>query len=90
MSGPLNTVAEGLTSHVSLDILRRRAGRDARPPYEGHGDAHKYCAGYTCGSRSRSEFSEPNAKGVRSAKITAWRKAKAYANRRWLEENVYP
>ena len=80
-----------LTESWDFDTMHRRAGRDDRPkkggPY-GHGDCHKYCAGYSCGTRSRS-----SSKGVpftsRSAKITAWRKAKARANRAYLEERVY-
>jgi len=89
MSAPLNLRHEGLTCHVSFDILRRRAGRDARPPYGGHGDAHKNCEGYSCGRRPRPKFPESDSQSFRSAKITAWRKAKAYANRRYLEKHVY-
>ena len=87
VEGPLS-IDGYLTSVLAFDILHRRAGREARPPYGGHGDAHKYCEGYSCGRRSRAgqSSSEPRNK---SQKITAWRKAKAAQNRAYLEEEVY-
>jgi len=90
MSAPLNVRI--LTESWNFDIMHRRAGGDARPqrggPY-GHGDCHKYCQGYSCGKRQRPQFPFSDPKSVRSAKIIAWRKAKAAANRAYLEENVY-
>ena len=90
---PLNSSIRILTESWDFDIMHRRAGGIAVPnpkggPY-GHGDAHKFCEGLSCGFRSRSELSVSNTKSVRSAKITSWRKAKALANRRYLEEEVY-
>ena len=80
-----------LTEHRDLDTMHRRAGRDARPkkdgPY-GHGDCHKYCEGYSCGTRQRAG-SPRNQRQTRSTKITAWRIAKARSNRAYLEEHVY-
>ncbi len=91
MSAPLNVSSDGyLTCHVSYDILNRRARAGERPPYGGHGDAHKYCEGYSCGRRKRTgESSRQGNPESRSQKITAWRQAKARENRAYLEEHVY-
>ena len=81
-----------LTEHRILDIMHRRAGRDERPPYwrSHHGDAHKYCPLGRCGSRPGPYHADRRYPTFgRSAKITAWRKAKAYANRRYLEGKWY-
>ena len=94
MSAPL-AFLQVLTEHRELDIMHRRAGRDARPlkdgPYGKHADAHKYCTLGRCGTRA-GPYSLVPASPVqygRPAKITAWRKAKAQANRAFLEERVY-
>ena len=93
MSTPLNRVIHVLTEHRELDIMHRRAGRDARPlkgGAYGHGDAHKYCPLGRCGTRPggyhQGSYREDQ---TRSRKITAWRKYKAASNRAYLEESVY-
>ena len=93
MSTPLFFVRV-LTEHWQFDIMHRRAGRDARP-YHGdrkrfkHGDAHKYCESLSCGFARRPSTAKGWTQSIRSSKITAWRKAKARANRAYLEEFVY-
>ena len=91
VEGPLRIVSI-LTESRDFDTMHRRAGGNARPlkggPY-GHGDAHKYCQGYSCGTRPRPKFPFADTKSFRSQKITAWRKTKARANRAYLEEKVY-
>ncbi len=87
---PLNTWLV-LTESWDFDKMHRRAGGGCAPKeggsYHAHADAHKYCEGYSCGKRSRTN--SPIQTSTRSAKITAWRKAKAQANRAYLEEHVY-
>ncbi len=91
---PLNDAPkqEWLTFYQIIVNMHRRAGRDARPlkggPYA-HGDCHKYCAGYSCGNRKRDSSPRGQPASGRTAKIVAWRKAKALANRAYLEEHVY-
>jgi len=70
-------------------MMHRRAGGDFAPRRDKHADAHKFCESFSCGVRQRPQFPLPDPKGVRSKKITAWRKGKAKANRRYLEEHVY-
>ena len=87
MSAPLDTCGL-LTESWDFDTMNRRAGGHAPTPKDGpygHRDCHKYCEGYSCGTRSRPR-SEGGSWSPRSAKITAWRKAKAYKNRAYLEE----
>ncbi len=83
----------GLTDLWKFDMMHRRAGGDAaRYKVVKHADAHKYCQGYSCGARSRGARDRSGAapnRADRSSKITAWRKAKARANRAYLEEHVY-
>ena len=90
---PLNTQLSMLTEVAEIDTMHRRAGRDARPkggPYVKHADAHKYCPLGRCGTRPGAYHAgQGQSPDRRSAKITAWRKAKAQANRRYLEEKVY-
>jgi len=91
MSAPFGVAVMVLTEHRELDTMHRRAGRDARPwEVKKHGDAHKFCPLASCGTRPGGYRggSEENPRG-RSAKITAWRKAKARKNRAFLEEKVY-
>jgi len=82
-----------LTESWSFDMIHRRAGGTARPGgYTPHADSHKYCALGRCGNRPgpyEGGYSKGDAWSARKAKITRWRKAKALANRRYLEENVY-
>ncbi len=91
MSAPLMYVRV-LTESWDFDIMHRRAGRDAAVPEKvsQHADAHKYCPLGRCGTRPGAyhERAHP-ALSSRSQKITAWRIAKAQANRRYLEERVY-
>ena len=89
LSLPLSMLV--LTESWELDIMHRRAGRDARPKVVKHADAHKYCETGRCGTRpgpyasGRAPFDHRG----KTAKIIAWRKAKAARNRTYLEENVY-
>ena len=79
-----------LTESWNFDIMHRRAGGLLRPGGK-HADSHKYCALGRCGTRPgpyEGGFTKDNA-ASRSAKITTWRKARALANRRYLEEEVY-
>ena len=90
MSAPF----ELLTEAWIFDMIHRRAGGTARPwRMVQHADAHKYCPLGRCGTRpgayARAGPEDHPAWSTRSAKITAWRKAKALANRRYLEEYVY-
>ena len=79
-----------LTSHAEFDILHRRAGRDARPRIVLHADAHKYCPLGRCGTRTGAYSQSSGGPAEwKTAKIVAWRKAKAVANRAYLEEHVY-
>ena len=89
MSAPLNRCSI-LTEAWELDIMHRRAGRDARPVGKTHADAHKYCTLGRCGTRP-GPYSGGHTKdhGTRKETIIAWRKAKARANRAYLEEEVY-
>ncbi len=91
MSAPLSVIGI-LTESWNFDIMHRRAGRDAVPRrrYNAHADAHKNCPLGRCGTRPGpyGAGSYPTIRG-RSAKITAWRIAKARANRAYLEEEVY-
>ena len=92
MSAPFG-VTLVLTEAWDFDIMHRRAGRDERPkkegPYGKHADAHKYCPLGGCGARQGPYRGGQVRLLTKSAKITAWRKAKAQANRRYLEEYVY-
>ena len=87
--GPLNL----LTEHFFFAIIHRRAGGTC-PPVRmvPHADSHKYCPLGRCGTRP-GPYEGGVAKDYKGAtkfqKITAWRKAKALANRAYLEENVY-
>ncbi len=98
--GPHNYVRDPLTMRhlVSLtslwkfDKMHRRAGRDAAPQRRSrpHADAHKNCPLGRCGTRPGAYSSGAHPPQARkSAKITAWRKAKQNANRAYLEEKVY-
>ena len=79
-----------LTESWDFDSMNRRAGGTSRPQKEvGHGDAHKYCPLGRCGTRAGPYSTAASAQNWRSRKIVAWRKAKAQANRRYLEEYVY-
>ncbi len=82
----------GLTDLWKFDRMHRRAGRDAAPQKEAnrHGDAHKNCPLGRCGTRP-GPYGEGTRQTIRgrSAKITAWRIAKARKNRAYLEERVY-
>ena len=82
-----------LTESHAFDTMHRRAGRDERPKKENpHADAHKYCPLGRCGTRPGAYAKGPSSfadRQNRTSKITAWRKAKAQANRRYLEEHVY-
>ena len=91
MSAPLNMpFIFVLTEAREFDKIHRRAGRDARPTEVSvHADAHKYCPLGRCGTRPGPFATEPSRPKGRSAKITAWRIAKAKANRAYLEERVY-
>ncbi len=90
MSAPF-TLCSDLTFHLVFDIMHRRAGREARPrEVDRHADAHKYCPLGRCGTRPGPYNAGSPAKvRGRSAKITAWRIAKARSNRAYLEEFVY-
>ena len=89
MSAPLkieNMVT--LTCRVSFDILRRRAGRDARPTeYVKHADSHKYCPLGRCGTRT-GPYTGGGAKDylTKTQRITKWRKQKALTYAIFLEE----
>ena len=94
MSAPLNRQHEYPFDKMAENWYNAQAGREGRSSpvggYKKHADAHKYCPFGSCGSRpgpyrGESSRSVPN----RSAKITAWRIAKAQANRAFLEEHVY-
>jgi len=89
MSSSLNL----LTEHRIFDTIHRRAGGLARPGgYTQHADSHKYCPLGRCGYRPgayEGGYTKVGYQTSRSTKITAWRKAKALANRRYLEETVY-
>jgi len=91
MSAPLNVRL--LTEAHDFDMMHRRAGGEAAPgkggAYGKHGDAHKYCEGYSCGVRQRPKYPFQNKKSFQSSQIVRWRKAKARANRAYLEEFVY-
>ena len=88
MSAPLNRLLV-LTESWKFDIMHRRAGRDAAPQVNKHADSHKYCPLGRCGTRP-GPYSGGSAKSnPRKEKIIAWRKAKARANRAYLEEHVY-
>ena len=93
MSAPFGVVISILTESWEFDIMHRRAGGDARPRTGGygHGDAHKYCPLGRCGTRPGpyGKSTATVAANHRSAKITAWRIAKAKANRAYLEREVY-
>ena len=90
MSAPLKCRMSYLTSHADLDIMHRRAGREARPKVTRHADSHKYCTLGRCGTRP-GPYAGGHTEGIhgKTAKIVAWRKAKAQSNRRYLEEKVY-
>jgi len=92
MSAPLNYCLI-LTEAWDFDIMHRRAGRDGvtrQREVDKHADAHKYCPLGRCGTRPGPYATgAPRAFQGRSAKITAWRIAKAKANRAYLEERVY-
>jgi hypothetical protein len=92
MSAPLNASVMLLTEHWKLDIMHRRAGGMLAAPAGGrpHGDAHKNCPLGRCGTRP-GPYHEGTTRTFpgRSQKITAWRIAKARANRAYLEEFVY-
>ena len=83
-----------LTDLWKFDMMHRRAGRESVPRQKEvspHADAHKYCPLGRCGNRPgpfQNGAARENPRS-RSAKITAWRKAKAMKNRRYLEEEVY-
>ncbi len=81
-----------LTEAWAFDTMhRRRVGcrRRKEGPY-GHSDAHKYCPLGRCGTRPGTHHERANKTlPTRSAKITAWRIAKAMKNRMYLEEEVY-
>ncbi len=74
-----------------FDTIHRRAGGHGpvQEGYKKHADAHKYCPGLSCGVKRRPATTAQGPISIRSAQIVAWRKAKAAANRRYLEENVY-
>jgi len=93
MSAPL-MIIRVLTESWEFDIMHRRAGRDARPwrKVSKHGDAHKNCPLGRCGTRPGPFSEESRDWGPRhgkTAKIVAWRIAKARKNRAYLEEHVY-
>jgi len=91
MSAPLDVIGL-LTEHWELDKMHRRAGRESvlSPKRFKHADAHKYCPLGRCGTRPGAyQGGSSREVPTRSAKITAWRIAKAKANRAYLEENVY-
>jgi len=92
MSAPFGVSVMVLTEHWELDKMHRRAGRDARPSSEvrKHADSHKYCPLGRCGSRPGAyEGGYQTRWETKTEKIVRWRKAKAAANRRYLEEHVY-
>jgi len=82
-----------LTDLWKFDRMHRRAGGEAAAPKVGeHADAHKNCPLGRCGNRKGAYADSTSSSSdwtYRSRKITAWRKAKAYANRAYLEEKVY-
>ena len=91
MSAPFGVTIQILTEHRELDIMHRRAGRDARPTkVVRHADAHKYCPLGRCGTRA-GPYTGGHQTDYQSKieKIIAWRKAKARKNRAYLEEHVY-
>ena len=82
-----------LTEHWNFDMMNRRAGGLDRPGrLNRHADSHKYCSLGRCGTRP-GPYEADSTKGWQKtpwkAKVTSWRKAKALANRRYLEEYVY-
>jgi len=92
MSAPSPLPFHALTAVFFFDKLRRGEGREAptQRKVSRHADAHKYCPLGRCGSRPGAyQGGHKEVFQSRSAKITAWRKAKAQANRRYLEERVY-
>ena len=91
MSAPLMTNYMILTESWQFDIMHRRAGGHAVLRRKSiHGDAHKNCPLGRCGTRPGAYAEGPGRTFAgRSTKITAWRIAKAKANRRYLEERVY-
>jgi len=82
-----------LQEHADFDMMHRRGGGTRALQYgylgrRAHADSHKYCPLGRCGTRPgpHSGGSQTNNK---TQKIVTWRKAKALANRAYLEENVY-
>ncbi len=80
-----------LTGQLIYCMIHRRGGGMPVPPKENrHADSHKYCPLGRCGTRPGPyEGGSKETYPRKKEKIIAWRKAKAYANRAYLEEMVY-
>jgi len=92
--GPLKRAHEYvLTESWRYDSMNRRAGGIDAHRMVAHGDSHKHCQ-IGCGRSSRDATGQTRGRFASKdvyvqRKITAWRKARAAANRAYLEENVY-